>query len=152
MDLSIRFVPGFSLFQTFPSNKLTLKAVCTMSTKHKHRKFYRAQPFLYLPVLVYACLSCKTSLASLCRGHANWTVKKHRNRFMLQCSPFNRDCATALCILEGLGARADHRDHIYHNPALWDQSRCQSSLEQAVLNLRMFKWVRVKQPLQWTKM
>lgn len=34
-----------------------------------------------------ACLSCETSLATLCRGHANWTAIRHEGRFMLLCSP-----------------------------------------------------------------
>lgn len=32
--------------------------------------------------------------------------------------PFNRGCATALCVLVGLGARTDHRGHIRQSPRI----------------------------------
>lgn len=71
----------------------TTGILCILHITRSSTIFNKLNQVIYLHACLcccscaYACLSCKTSLASLCRGHANWTVKKRQGRFMFQCSP-----------------------------------------------------------------
>lgn len=78
-----------------------------------------------------ACLSCETSLATLCTGHANWTAIRHKDRFMLLCSPLTGAELLFYASWWGLGARASHLGRVYHSWVLCDRSRCLSSLGRA---------------------
>lgn len=106
--------------------------------------------FVYLHVCfsgrLCACLSCKTSLASLCRGHANWTVKKREDQFMFLCSPLTG--AALLFYVSwwvwgpGLITRVTFivAQYCEMGPDVCPHYR-------TFLKVKTFKWVRVEQTL-----
>lgn len=92
---SVFVISKFSLIETISSDTLKCYSCvhqsipCAVHKTQACATLNKLHLFIYLHAcLCYcACLSCKTSLASLCRGHANWTVKKRQDRLMFPCSP-----------------------------------------------------------------
>lgn len=150
------FLDGSKSFQRSLSWLVYTRAYCPQQRMYNIFIISIRYLFVYLHVCICgrlcACLSCKTSLASLCRGHANWTVKKREDRFMFLCSPLT-GAVLLLCLLVGLGARAYHKGHIHRSAVLWAGSRCLSSLGQNASeseNIQMSESKADTRPCAWS--